>query len=332
MTRSRHHLAVLAAVSCLCSGQAGAQMLEDPVMQALYAAERHGELQRVAGQHLAAQADNAQAVLGLALAALAREDAAARQEVLRRAQDCTVRQPRAAPCHYALGVVLGVQAMSEGMFKAARSAGTVQKALVSAHGLEPAWYPARSALVEFYILAPGFMGGDPTRAAELARGAPTPEQTRALQARIAMSERRFDVALQGLSALPGGLPSDVAEDVRSWTVLSSLGLINAGQADQAQAALERLQREYPRHAGPAYALGRVRAEQSAHDQALKLYGLAAGLLGADNWPIAYRLGIAYQQLGRNDAAQAELQRFVAARKGQKAALEDARKRLDQLRS
>lgn len=332
MTDLRPRRSLLAAVFCLCSAGAGAQMLKDPVLEALYVAERHGELQRLAGQRLATQPDDAQAVLGLALAALGRDDAAARQDALQRAEGCALRQPQAAPCQYALGVVLGVQAMSEGMFKAARSAGTVHKALVAAHGLEPGWFAARSALVEFYILAPGFMGGDMDKAVDLARTAPAPEQTRALQARIAISERRFDVALQGLSALPSGLPSDLAEDVRSWSVQSSLGLINAGHADQAQAPLERLQREYPGHASPAYALGRVRAEQGAHQEALKLYGQAAGLQGADNWPIAYRMGIAYQQLGRNDAAQAALQRFVASGKGQKAALEDARKRLGQLRS
>ena len=46
--------------------------------------------------------------------------------------------------------------------------------------------------------------------------------------------------------------------------------------------------------------------------------------------MAYRIGIAQQQLRRNDAAKASFTRFIAAGKGQKSSLEDARKRLEQL--
>ena len=42
-------------------------------------------------------------------------------------------------------------------------------------------------------------------------------------------------------------------------------------------------------------------------------------------PLAWRVGISQQQLGRTDAAKASFQRFVAAGKGQKTSLEDARK-------
>ncbi|MFN5157411.1 MAG: hypothetical protein ACK5IH_14345, partial [Betaproteobacteria bacterium] len=54
------------------------------------------------------------------------------------------------------------------------------------------------------------------------------------------------------------------------------------------------------------------------------------LRGASQWPIDYRLGIAQQQLGQREAARASLQRFVDAGRGQKASLEDARKRLTEL--
>jgi Flp pilus assembly protein TadD len=46
--------------------------------------------------------------------------------------------------------------------------------------------------------------------------------------------------------------------------------------------------------------------------------------------VDYRRGIALQELGRKDEARAAYTRFVAAGKGQKAALEDARKRLAEL--
>ena len=329
---------LLAAMGMLTAVQAPAQapaqtagqMFTDSALQALYQAERHEELLRSAQQRLASQPDDAQAVLAVAMAALSRDDAGARRQALQLAEACVEKQPKAAPCHYAQGVVLGVQAMSEGMLKAARSAGTVRTALATAHELEPAWYPARRSLVEFYLLAPGMMGGSSAKAGELARAAPAPEQVRALQARIALNERRFDEALKLLSALPARLPPALAEDVRQWAVQSALGLTNNGQAAAAQVALEKLVREHPEHAGPVYAMARVRAEAGAHEAALQLYEQAAKLRGADEMPLAWRVGISLQQLGRTDAAKASLQRFVAAGKGQKSSLEDARKRLAQL--
>jgi Tfp pilus assembly protein PilF len=107
-------------------------------------------------------------------------------------------------------------------------------------------------------------------------------------------------------------------------------MVNAGQAAKAQPLLERTLREHPGHAGPAYGLARVRGEAGAHEEALKLYEQAASSKGADTWPLPYRIGIEQQALGRKDAAKASFARYIAAGKGQKASLEDAAKRLEQL--
>jgi len=81
--------------------------------------------------------------------------------------------------------------------------------------------------------------------------------------------------------------------------------------------------------GP-YGLGRVRTDAGAFDEAVKLFELSATLKGAEILPIDYRKGIALQQAGRNDAAKSAFKSFVAAGKGQKSSLDDARKRLEQL--
>jgi tetratricopeptide (TPR) repeat protein len=318
------------ATAALMGLTAQAQTFKDPALEALYVADKEADLRRVSVQRVAAQPDDAQAVLGLALSALSLNDPVARKDAIARAEACIARQPKAAPCHYAQGVVLGVHAMSEGMLTMTRSAGTVRDALTTAHEIDPAWYPARGALVEFYAMAPGIMGGSTSKATELAKGAPRPEQASALQARILMLDQKFEPALQALVALPAPLEPALALDVQAWAVQSGLGMISKGQAAKAQPAFERLQRQQPDRSGPAYGLARARAEQGAHEDAIKLYEQAAGLKGGQEWPIAYRIGIAQQQLGRNDAAKASLQRFVSAGKGQKSSLEDARKRLQQL--
>jgi len=330
MPRLLLHRALVALAFAALSPVAFAQMLKDPALEALYQAERWDELQRVAAARVAAQPEDAQAVLGVALAALARDNAPARQAAIQRAEACIEKQPKAVPCHYSLGVVLGIQAMSEGLFKAARSAGTIRDALQAAHENDPAWFPARSALSEFYLMAPGMMGGSTTKAAELARSAPKPEQALLLQARGAMLEKKFDVALQAFMALPSQPDAAAAEDARAWAVQCVLAVVGAGQAAKAQPLAEKLAREQSRYAQPVFALARVRAEAGAHEEALKLYEQSATLKGAEDLPLAYRMGIELQELGRKAEAKAAFTRYIAAGKGSKNSKDDAKKRLEQL--
>ncbi len=307
-----------------------AQTFKDAALEALYQADKTDELQRVAQQRLATQPDDAQAVLALVLAALQKDDAGARGKALERAQACAHKQPQSAPCQYGYGVLLGLQAMSDGMVKAARSASTVKAALAAAHEADPAWYPARSALLEFYLMAPGFMGGNTDKAVELARTAPRPEQVTTLQGRLAMQDKKFDVALNAFAALPVAIDPALQPDLRGWSMQAGLGAVSTGQAAKAQSAFERLVRERPGHADGVYGLARVRGELGDWAESLRLYERAATLQGAVHWPVAYRMGIALHKLGRVDEAKAAFQRFISAGKGQKQSLEDARKRLEQL--
>lgn len=322
--------ALLALLTATLPLTARAQMLKDPALDALHAADKFDELQRAALQRLAVQPDDPQAVLALTLAALERDDPAARGVALQRAQACADKQPRAAACQYSFGVLLGLQAASEGLIKAARSAGTVKDALTAAHESDPAWYPARSALVEFHLVAPGMLGGSRSKAEELARGAPRPDQATALQARIALQDKQLQAVLTQLSSLPANLDAALQDDVHSWGAQAALGLVSNKEPAKAQAWFERLLRERPGRAVGGYGLARVRGEQGDWAEAQRLLEQAQGLKGASQWPVLYRLGIAQQQLGKTDVAKASYKAFVTAGKGQKTSLEDARKRLEQL--
>lgn len=111
---------------------------------------------------------------------------------------------------------------------------------------------------------------------------------------------------------------------------TGLGLVNAGQGPKAEPLFQRLMRDRPQDVAGAYGLARVRGQAGAWAEALRLYESATTLKGADEMPMAYRIGIAQQELGRSEAAKASFTAFIAAGKGQKASLEDARKRLAQL--
>jgi len=325
-------LAVVLTLALAQPTTAGAQLLRDPQLAAAHAEERYDALRQAATQRRQADPDDAEALLALTLVALESDDAAARRALLADTRACSERKPAAQPCVYAWAVLDGLDAASQGFLAMARRAGAVRDGLTRAHEIDPAWYPARSALVEFHAVAPSVMGGSRARAEELARSAPTPEQAAMLGARLLLGDGKAAASLEALSAM--ALPA--APHLQSdWAHLGSqaaLTLVNQGRPAEAGAWFERLMRERAGHAESAFGLARVKGELGDWAEAEQLLQRAATLRRAGRWPVAYRLGIAQQQLGRLDAARASLQRFVDAGKGQKATLEDARKRLAQLKA
>ena len=319
-----------AAVLLLATAPAPAQVFKDPALQALLSAERLLDLETTSTLRLATNPDDAQAVLGLAMAAMAGNDGPRREATIRCAEACVKLSPQAAECHYALGAVLGVHAMSQGLVKMASSVGTVKASLQESLRLAPTWYPARSALVEFYLQAPGLIGGSIAKATETARAAAKPEQARALEARVALEDDRFDAALAGLYSVQPGTDSALADDLQQWTAQAGFGLLGKGEAAKAKAVFERLLREQPTQAVAAYGLGRSHLALGATADATRLLELAAKLKGAAQLPIDYRLGLALQAQGQAEPARAAYARFVAGGRGQGKSLDDARKRLAQL--
>lgn len=323
---------VVAALAAVLGGPAQAQFFRDATLQRLLDNERLAELGQVALGRVTARADDAQAVLGLAIAALSSNQAAHREKAMQHAEACMKAAPQAAECHYALGSVLGVHAMNQGMLSMASHVGRVKESLGEAFRLAPQWYPARSALVEFYLLAPGMLGGSSSRATELARSAPQPLQQRALEGRVALADERFDQAAALLLDIPAGADPAVVDDMRQWAGQVGYLWLSKGQPAKARGVFERLLRDHPGHAHPAYGLGRVQFELGAPAEAARLYEQARPLRGAEHLPIDYRLGIALQAQGQNGAARAAFERAIARPALPRNQLDDARKRLAQLGS
>lgn len=327
---TRLRAALLPLLLAAVAGTATAQPFQDPAFNALYAADKLTELDQLARQRLAQRSDDDQAVLAAALAALTSGDAKQRQATIRQAETCLRALPDAAPCHYALGAVLAVHSMSQGMLKVVANVSRVKQALEQAVALAPQWYMGRGALVEFYAQAPSVVGGSPAKAREVARAAPLPDQARVLEAGLAVKEDRFDQALALLAEVKPGRDAALDADLRQWWLAAGAGLIGDGKHDAARAAFERLAREQPGHAAGAYGLGRLAFETGSHAEAIKLFEQSARLKGADRLPLDYRTGLAQQALGRHDEARAAYARFVAGGRGAPRSLEDAKKRLAQL--
>ena len=108
------------------------------------------------------------------------------------AEKAVARNGQVAKYHRQLAEVIGVQAQHAGPFQQILLARRFRKEIGMAIDLDPRDVQARRDLLEFYLLAPGIVGGDPHRAAEVAEqigGIDAPEGFLA-KARIALFQTR----------------------------------------------------------------------------------------------------------------------------------------------
>jgi hypothetical protein len=314
---------------------AHAQMFKEADFAAAYAieklADRNAALSKRAADRLAAKPDDAQALLALAIATGGETKADKREAVVNQLEACRERAPSAAECHYGYGLLLGIHAMQQGILKAMTSAGKIREAFARAVELEPAWFPARSALVEFYVQAPAVAGGGLGKAREAAKAAPKPEQTRVLEARIAVHDKKHDEAVKLLAAHRDGADTEVNDAARNTWHAVGFEWLNDGKADKAKPVFERSVREWPERATGLYGLGRAATDLGQAAEGVKWLEQSAKLSGAEFLPIDYRLGLALLAAGQNDAAKAALTRFVGSKGSwSKKNLDDAKKKLTEL--
>lgn len=324
-------LAAIALV--LASGLTQAATFADPQWQTLLDDRRTAELEQRVLTRLKDRPGDPQGVLGALWVAMLEPTDARLERAVAQAEGCVQREAGLALCHYALGSAVGLQAMRAGAFGALRLAGRSKEALVRAVELDPLHFPSRDALQQFYLAAPGIAGGSVAKARELAQQAQArqPEHARLLQAKLALHDKQWDEAQRLLAAVRPGDDTELQDALRETWGATGAVLLRERQPARARAVFERLQQLYPGHALGFYGLGRVLAEGGAPADGLAQYERARALKLADRYPIDYRAALAWLAQGDPARARPLLERFVAAGKGPAANLEDARKRLAQLR-
>jgi tetratricopeptide (TPR) repeat protein len=316
-----------------CSNQAGAQPIANAQWNADMAAGRFAQVERAATAKINANADDIDAHAALTRSALALNDGPKRDAALKLMEACVVRVPRSAICHYGVGSLLGAQAISKGVVKAAMSMSKIREALQTSLELDTSMFAARSALAQFYLLAPGLAGGRVSKARELAQNTELnhPDHAKVLLAMYFLHEGKLDEAELQLNALKSGADVEVNEEADEQRARLAFERLNNKNPAKAQATFERFIAERPQLARGHYGLGRVYSETGAWDLAIASFTAASTLQGVADLPNDYRLGIALQAKGSRELARAAFVRFVAAGKGNPKHLEDAQKRLTELR-
>jgi len=105
-------------------------------------------------------------------------------------------EPKNARHHYLLGAAYGQHAQNAGMFAMASLARKTKNEFEKAVALDPSFVDARFALIDYYTMAPGFMGGSEEKAQEQATAIRKldPEAGRRAQGRIYLRQKKNDLA------------------------------------------------------------------------------------------------------------------------------------------
>lgn len=324
-------LRLLPLALALLAGGAQADLLKDPQWQAWLDAGRTAELSRAAQARARAQPDDDQAAVALAMAAVDDNDAARLEASLPALQACVDKRPQAV-CSYALGRVYGQQAMTASLFKMPGLAGKTKEQFVKAVEQDPQLFEARSALVQFYLMAPGFAGGSAAKARELAGEvqARQPEQARLLRFLVAAQDKDWAGAERELAAVKPGDDQVLQRELRNGWMRLGAELIEQKAFPKARTVFEAVQRDHPQHAAGSYGLARVALETGQPDEALRQLERCRALEGADRYPLDHRAGLALLAKGDKPGARLVLERFVQNKRANPRNVEDARKRLAEL--
>ncbi|HYK41210.1 MAG TPA: tetratricopeptide repeat protein [Thermoanaerobaculia bacterium] len=105
-------------------------------------------------------------------------------------------EPKSSDAHMWLGRAMAQKAAKANVFQQASLAGKIHKEFDQAVVLDPASVEARLSLMDFYLLAPGIMGGSVAKAQEQAAEIRRRDPLKGYQAagKIAENEKHFDAA------------------------------------------------------------------------------------------------------------------------------------------
>ncbi len=239
----------------------------------------------------------------------ARLQARQAEKAIAAGEKATALGPRNAQAFYWLGNAYGNRIGEVGMLSKMSIAPKLRDAFEQAVKLDPALIDGRSALIEFYLQAPGMMGGGIDKARAQATAIAKYDRSRGFmaKARIAMHEQKPAEALkayeQGYALDPGNIQLRLAlirgyQETKRWK--------------DAYAMARKWTVDAPNKAAPYYQIGRIAAESGQYlpegEAALRTFLKTPREAGDPELKHArYRLGQVLAKAGRKDEARAELQ-------------------------
>ena len=325
----RRVAAVLVAAAWLAAGVA--QAADDPLKVLLFQ-KNWSAVERLARDRLAADPKDAGALLALGRLPLARQDEAGLDDAIRTLAACVEAAPDFADCHTWYGQALAVKVVRGNLLEKIRYAPRIRGEFERAVELAPNALGTRFALQEYYLLAPGIIGGSRAKAQEqvalMARA--NAAYGRMLQAVLDLHDGRLAQAESAVGSVAIPAELDAADIQRDLMVNIGNSYLRGGQAADGRRVYEAMTRRYPAESTAWLGLGRSLQEQGRLDDALPILEKAFALQ-PDAVPLL-RIAQIHQARGDREKAIAYLERAVAFRPALSGRqMEDARARLQALR-
>lgn len=297
-------LTLLAASACFSSVYAHEY-------EALMKAKKYAEVEKAVATKLSTEANNPDALVAKTELILVEGKESRLDEAVKIAEQCIANNPKNSECHESLGNVLGTKAMRGGVMSAITYVGKIRDAFKKAIELDPNNFSARSSLMQFYLQAPGFVGGgtDKAKALIIETIKFSPAAGALLQASLDLYEDNFDRASSTALAVNTANAEPLAKHQRN--VLSNIGhaLVNNKKMQEAEKIFRELCNRFPESALGFYGMGKVLLEQGKAKDAIPHFEKSVVLDASAN--AFYRIGKAWQNLGDKVKAIAAFEKALS---------------------
>jgi tetratricopeptide (TPR) repeat protein len=282
---------------------AWSQTIDD--IKTLYRDGKIAEARRAAESVLKQQEDNPDAHYWMA-AILSHREIRDLEGATDHIEEAVDRNPNNADYQYLLGGIYGQTASSAGMFKQAFLAPKIKRAFAKAVELNPDHVEARIALAQYYLMAPGIMGGDDEEGFRQIDEATKRNEKRGRLVKAAMLERktRLADAEEELKTLASHYPND-------WIPHKNLGYfyLRRSRYDESLRSMQRYVSLRPDTSDAFDSMGEVQLAAGRTDEAI--ITLKKGLvieptLGSS----LFLLGQAYEKKGMKAEAKEAYQKAI----------------------
>ncbi|MFP5390118.1 MAG: tetratricopeptide repeat protein [Gammaproteobacteria bacterium] len=278
-------------------------------------ARRHAEVERAASARLAQDPNDADALVAKNRAILGSGDTARTDEAVKLGETCVARHPNHSRCQLALGEALGTRALTNGVLSALGYAGTIREAFKKAVELDPKSVDARFSLLDYYLNAPGIVGGgaDKGRALVTQTATVLPDAAKLMQAKLDIMDGNKAKAESAVLGVRAGDNDELAD--HQAELLYMLGGIYANEKKFADAerVFKAMQQRVPEHELTLFGTGRVLQEQGKHREALASFEQA--LVKMPRPHVWYRIGQSWQAVGDKAKAGAAYQKALSFKTG-----------------
>ncbi len=269
------------------------------------------EVDKAVAAPLAQEPGNADALIARAELILLEGNESRLDEAADFATRCIAAHPERSDCHETLGNVLGRKASAGGLLSAMGYATKIRDAFQRALELDPANHRARFSLLQYYLLAPGIVGGGKGKAQALASDTQKtqPQAAVLLQAYVDLADDKYAQAeKQALAAQTTG--SDALADIQRGVLVGiATGLAQEKQYADSDRLFKQVAQRFPQNEAGVFGLARNQQEQGQLREALALFEQAQVIEPRAQGH--YRIGQCLQGLGDKARAAAAFERALA---------------------